>query len=73
MSPDKGLDVALSDSALEDWMIARHDRDLLSSHNPAKPKPGKDGKPEPVKSFVDKVMDKALSHLRGEIKDKGGK
>ncbi len=67
VSPDKGFEVDLNESALEDWMIARHDRDLLSSHNPVKPKLDKDGKPEPVKPFVDKTLDKALEYLRGQV------
>ena len=50
------------------WATARRDRDLISSHNPVKPKIGKDGKPEEVKPYVDKQLDKALEYVRSQSK-----
>ncbi|MDB5352488.1 MAG: C-terminal processing peptidase [Planctomycetota bacterium] len=68
VSPDPGYEVNLSDTELETWLYARRDRDLISSHNPVKPKIGKDGKPEPVKPYVDKPLDKALEFVQAQIK-----
>ena len=56
-----------SPDELDGWFRTRRDRDIISSHNPVKPKIGKDGKAEAAEPFVDKVLDKALETLRGQI------
>lgn len=68
VTPDAGYDVKLTPEEFEDWYIARRDRDLISSHNPARPKKDKDGKGDAPKPFVDKQLEKALEFVRGEIK-----
>ena len=67
VKPDPGFEVKLTPDELEAWFYARRDRDIISSHNPVKPKVGKDGKPEPVRPFEDKGLDKALEYVRGQI------
>lgn len=67
VTPDAGAEVKLSPDELDAWFRTRRDRDIISSHNPVKPKIGKDGKAEPAEPFVDKVLDKALETIRGQI------
>ena len=67
VTPDPGSEVKLSPDEMDGWFRARRDRDIISSHNPVKPKIGKDGKPEAAEPFVDKVLDKALETIRGQI------
>jgi len=69
VKPDPGFEVKLTPEEVETWYFARRDRDLVSSHNPVKPKLDKDGKPEPTKPFVDKTLDKALEFVREQIKN----
>jgi carboxyl-terminal processing protease len=64
VKPDPGMEVKLKDEERVQYMLYRSDRDVLRT----KPKPaekGKDGKPKPP--FVDRVLNKALEHLRKEI------
>ena len=63
VTPDEGYEVKLTPEEQEAWYFARRDRDLLSSHNPGKLKPDKDGK-----QYVDKVLDKGMEYVRGELK-----
>jgi hypothetical protein len=57
-------------------MIYRRDRDIVHGKPgsppaaPPKPKLDKDGKEKPP--FVDRVMQKAVEHLKGEIKKNAG-
>ena len=68
VKPDAGYEVKMTPDEADAWYYARRDRDLISSHNPAKPKDGKDGKPEAARPFVDKALDKALEYVRAQIK-----
>ena len=63
VTPDEGFEVKLTPEEQEAWYFARRDRDLISSHNPGKLKPDKDGK-----QYVDKVLDKGMEYVRGELK-----
>jgi carboxyl-terminal processing protease len=64
---DKGLEVALKDSERVEWMNWRSDRDVVRKKPKAAEK-GKDGKPKP--QFVDRVLQKAVEHLKKELADK---
>jgi carboxyl-terminal processing protease len=72
VSPSDGFDVAMKDQERIDYLIYRRDRDIVHGKPgtppaaPPKPKLDKDGKEKPP--FVDRVLEKAVEHLRGEIK-----
>lgn len=64
---DRGFEVPMNDEERLEYMVYRTDRDVIRSK--AKPAKKKDGKPK--KPFVDRVLEKALDHLKKEI-NKGG-
>jgi carboxyl-terminal processing protease len=68
VKPDKGMEVPQKEQERVDYMIYRSDRDVIRK-GPKPPQLDKDGKPKPP--FEDKVLNKAVEHLRKEI-DKGG-
>lgn len=76
VSPNEGFDVKLKDDERLDYLIYRRDRDIVHGKPgspapaPSKPKLDKDGKEKPP--FVDRVMQKAVEYLRGEIKKNAG-
>ena len=76
MKPNEGFDVKLTDEERLDYVIYRRERDVVhgkpGTPPPASPKPklDKDGKEK--KPFADKVLEKALEQLRGEIKKNAG-
>jgi carboxyl-terminal processing protease len=69
VKPDKGFDVPMENEERLAYMLYRRDRDIIH---------GKAGSPTPPKApakehadskpFVDRVLNKALDHLRQEIK-----
>jgi hypothetical protein len=67
---DRGFEVPMTDEERLEYMLYRSDRDVVRN----KPKPvakqpeKKDGKPK--KPFTDRVLEKAVDHLKKEI-DKG--
>ena len=61
VKPDAGLEVKLTDEERTRYQIYRADRDVIRK-TPAKPKKDKDGNVQPP--FVDRVLNKALDHLR---------
>jgi carboxyl-terminal processing protease len=75
VKPNEGFDVKLSDEERLDYVIYRRERDVVHGKPGApppapKPKLDKDGKEK--KPFSDKVLEKALEQLRGEIKKNAG-
>ncbi len=67
VKPDAGFEVPLKDEERLEYMLYRSDRDIVRT----KPKPPveakkKDGKEK--KPFVDRVLEKAVDHLKKEIK-----
>ena len=68
VKPSQGMDVALKEQERVDYMIYRSDRDVIRK-GPAPAQKDKDGNPKTP--FVDRVLNKAMEHLRKEI-DKGG-
>jgi carboxyl-terminal processing protease len=64
VKPDAGMEVKLKDEERIQYMLYRSDRDVVRT-KPKPPEKGKDGKPKPP--FVDRVLNKALEHLRKEI------
>ena len=72
VKPDEKFEVKLTDEERVDYVVYRRERDIVHGKPggapaaPAKPKLDKDGKEKPP--FVDKVLQKAVEHLRGEIK-----
>lgn len=67
VKPSAGMEVELKGQEHVDYVLYRSDRDVIRKG--AKPTVDKDGKPK--KPFEDRVLQKALEHLRKEI-DKGG-
>ena len=72
VKPDKGYDVKLTDEERVEYYKWRRDRDIVRRPGDnAKPPPDGDKKePKAKKEFSDKVMDKALEYIRGELAKK---
>jgi carboxyl-terminal processing protease len=71
VKPSPGFDLAMEDEERLRYMIYRRDRDIVQGKPGAalpKPKADKDSDKKP---FTDRVLEKALEHLRGEIKKLG--
>lgn len=62
VKPDDGLKVKLTDEEFRDWMLWRRDRDIVRAGPPKE-----EGKDPKKKEVTDKVLDKALEYLRGEL------
>lgn len=81
VKPNQGFEVVLKDEERIEYMIHRRDRDIVHGKPgapapPPKPKTDKEtdkdkDKAKEKKPFVDRVLEKALEHLRGEIKKLG--
>jgi carboxyl-terminal processing protease len=76
VKPNEGLEVPMKDEERLEYMIYRRDRDIVhgksGSQPPAKPKEeGDKEKEKEKKPFQDRVLDKALEYLRGEIQRVG--
>ncbi len=67
VKPDAGFEMKLSGQEWIDYWTARRDRDVIFGKEGARPSSDKKAK----KPFADKVLDKALEHLRGELKKVG--
>jgi carboxyl-terminal processing protease len=65
VKPDAGLEVKMKEEERLGYMVYRSDRDVLRKGAPRPPQKDKEGKPKPP--FVDRVLEKALEHLRKEI------
>ena len=66
--PDSGLEVKLTDKEYAAWFQGRAERDLISSHNPARPKaeePKEKGQPDTA--FEDRQLAKALDVLKTKL------
>ena len=74
VTPNEGFAIKLSDEERLDYIVYRRDRDIIQGKPGAVPPPRpktKDDKPEKEKKpYVDKVMEKALEHLRGQVAQK---
>ena len=64
VKPDAGSEVKLTDEERTRYMVYRADRDIIRK-NSAKPEKDKDGNVKPP--FVDRVLNKALDHLKQAI------
>lgn len=77
VKPNAGFEVLLKDEERLEYMVYRRDRDIVHGKNgtpPPKPKAKSEKdkeKDKEKKPFVDKVLEKALEHLRGEIQKVG--
>jgi carboxyl-terminal processing protease len=80
VKPNEGFEVPMKDDERLEYLIYRHDRDVVRGKNtpPAKVEDKKDEKTDAKKDekkdkkpFEDRVLQKALDHLRGEIKKVG--
>jgi carboxyl-terminal processing protease len=65
--PDEGLEVKVKDQERIDWMQWRADRDIVRAR-PKAPEKDKDGNVKPP--FVDRVLEKAVEHLKKELDKK---
>jgi carboxyl-terminal processing protease len=66
VKPNPGFEVKMKDGERLEYMVYRNERDVVRTR--PKPRPNakdKDGKPK--KPFVDRVLQKALEHLKKEI------
>jgi carboxyl-terminal processing protease len=61
VSPDDGFEVKLTDQERLDYLIYRNERDVVRKDKIQRPE-RKDDKP-----FVDRVLEKALEHVRGRL------
>jgi carboxyl-terminal processing protease len=66
VKPNPGLEVPMKDEERTEYMIYRSERDVVRS----KPKPEKESKDK--KPFEDRVLQKALDHLRQEVRKAQG-
>jgi len=66
---DRGFEVPMNDEERLEYMIYRSERDIVRAKPKADDVRKKDGKDR--KPFVDRVLEKAVEHLKKEI-DKGG-
>jgi carboxyl-terminal processing protease len=67
---DRGFEVPMKDEERLEYMIYRRDRDVIHG-KPGAPAPAakpKDEKEKAKKPFVDRVLEKSLDYLRGELK-----
>jgi carboxyl-terminal processing protease len=64
VKPNPGLEVEMKDKERLEYIVYRTDRDIVRE-KPKAPEKDKDGKVKPP--FVDRVLEKALEHLRKEI------
>jgi len=69
VKPSKGFEIKLTDAERIEYFKWRRERDILRRPGQAPKKADPDGKDK--KEFRDRVMDKAIEHLRAEIA-KGG-
>ncbi len=67
VKPDPGFEVKLTTSERADYWLGRRDRDIIFGKKVPAPKAQKEKKP-----FTDKVLDRALEHLRGELRKLDG-
>ncbi len=69
VKPDDGFEVPMKDEERLEYMMHRSERDIFRSKPKPEDAPKKDAKDK--KPFVDRVLEKAVEHLKKEI-DKGG-
>ncbi|MFO0930121.1 MAG: S41 family peptidase [Gemmataceae bacterium] len=67
VKPNPKLEVSMKDEERVQYMLYRSDRDVIRT-KPRPPEKDKDGNPKPP--FVDRVLNKALEHLREQIDKK---
>jgi carboxyl-terminal processing protease len=65
VKPDAGFEVPMKDEERLEYMIYRSDRDIVRTKAKPADKEKKDGKDK--KPFVDRVLEKAVDHLKKEI------
>jgi carboxyl-terminal processing protease len=68
VKPNEGFDVKLSDEDRLDYMVDRTQRDVVRGKGSGSEPPKEIEKKDKKKSFEDRVLNKALDYLRGEIK-----
>ena len=65
MTPNPGFVVKLTDEERYQFLVARRKRDIV--HGKVGAAPAEEKKDEKSPPFVDKVLDRALDYLRGEL------
>jgi carboxyl-terminal processing protease len=72
VKPTEGFEVKLTDEERLEYMLNRSERDILQGKNGAPaPKPRLDKEGKEKKPFQDRVLNKALEYIRGELKKSG--
>ncbi len=73
VKPNKDFEVPMKDEERLDYMIYRNDRDVIRSgkEKPAEPDKKSDKEDKKKSPFVDRVLEKAVDHLKKEIDKKG--
>lgn len=71
VKPNPGFEVKLKDEERLQYLIWRRQRDIVQGKTNAPPKPKAEDPNKPEKPFSDKVLDKALEHLRAELQKNG--
>jgi carboxyl-terminal processing protease len=70
VKPNPGFDMPMKDEERYAYATYRRDRDIVHGKGsaPAPPTPAKKDKDKEKQPFVDRVLEKALEYLRGEVK-----
>jgi len=73
VKPNAGFEVPMKDEERIEYMQFRNDRDVVRGAKPDKSDDGdkKDDKGDKKKPFVDRVLEKAIDHLKKEVNKKG--
>jgi carboxyl-terminal processing protease len=72
VKPSKGYEVKLSDEERLEYYKWRRERDVVRRPGEAPPKAKEGEKEKKTTPFTDRVLEKALEYLRGEIRRAGG-
>jgi carboxyl-terminal processing protease len=68
VKPNEGFEVKLTDEERLDYLLDRNQRDVVRGKGNTSEKPKDDKEKKEKKPFEDRVLNKALEYLRGEIK-----
>ena len=71
VKPNAGFEVVMKDEERLDYLIYRRDRDIIHGKGTAALPPKPKGEKKDKKPFVDRVLQKALDHLRDEVQKLG--
>jgi carboxyl-terminal processing protease len=71
VKPNPGFEVPMKDEERYEYMVYRNDRDVIRAKQDGEAPPKKDDNKEKKAPFVDRVLEKAVDHLKKEIDKRG--